>query len=83
MHAPKFSLWVIFASSPSFTENLRITYFLVLRSLGNEDNSRVSALQIALRPCQGVQKWPLFIFKISQILNKSHDSLRTLKLPHF
>lgn len=61
------------ASSSGFTVNYRIIYFLVLRGLRNDDNSRVSALQIVLRPSQGVQKEPMFIFKIAQILNKSHD----------
>lgn len=60
------------ASSPDFTVNHRIMY-LVFRGLRNDDNSRVSTLQIVLRPSQGVEKEPMFIFKISQILNKSHD----------
>lgn len=67
MHVPKFCSCAIFgfASSPDFTVNHRVIYFLVLRDPGNEGNSRVSFLQIALRPSQGVQKGPMFIFKIA------------------
>lgn len=61
------------ASSSGFTVNHRIIYFLLLRGLRNDDNSGVSTLQIVLRPSQAVQKEPMFIFKVSQILNKSHD----------
>lgn len=57
--------------SSCFTVNCIIFSFLVLRGLGNYSNSRVPVSQILMRPSQGVQKDPIFIFKISQILNKS------------
>jgi len=71
------------ASSSGFTMNHRTICFFALRGLRNDDNSRVSALQIVLRSSQGVQKEPMFIFKISQILNISHNNWKTLELPHF
>lgn len=41
-------------SSSGFTVNHWVIYFLVLRGLRNDDNTRVSALQIVLRPSQVV-----------------------------
>lgn len=42
------------SASSGFTVNHRIIYFLLLRGLRNYDNSRVSTLQIVLRPSQAV-----------------------------
>lgn len=71
------------ASSSCFTMNYIMFCFLVHRGLGNYGNSKVSASQILMRPSQGVQKDPIFIFKISPILNKSLNIYRILEHPYY